>query len=107
MPGFVVTVSSVVMCMHGGQAKPTVPSPRVKIMGAPVTTMGPPWVIAGCAFPPPPAANGPCATASFVTSALRVTSMGLPLLLQDSQAVSVISGTGLIIAFANARVQAQ
>ncbi len=38
MPGFLLNVSSVVICAHGGQAKPTVPNPRVKVMGQPVVT---------------------------------------------------------------------
>lgn len=106
MPGFVVTVSSVVLCAHGGKATPTVPSPRVKVMGAPVATMGPPFVVAGCVFPPPPVANGPCVTGQYVVAAIRVRSMGLPLILQDSVAICAPTGTPLNTVFANARVRA-
>jgi hypothetical protein len=50
-------------------------------------TLSGPWVVAGCAMPPPTAGNGPCVTAQFVTSAVRVTSNGQPLLLFDSQSI--------------------
>ncbi len=92
------------MCSHAGQAQPTVPNPRVNVVGMPTVTVAAPYVVAGCAFPPPPAANGPCVTAQFVTSALRVTSNGQPLLLLDSQAICVPTGTPLVIAVTQIRV---
>src|SRR5882724_11723220 len=97
MPGFFLHVGAQVMCAHGGQAQPTVPNPRVLVMGQPTVAMTSPYVIAGCAFPPPPA-NGPCVSAQFITAATRVTSNGQPLLLLDSQAICVPTGTPLIVA---------
>jgi len=97
MPGFLLHVGAVVQCMHGGMAQPTLPNPRVKVMGQPVVTQAAPYAIAGCTFPPPPVANGPCVTANWVMGALRVKVMGMPVLLQDSQAVCVPTGTGLIV----------
>lgn len=91
------------MCAHGGQAQPTVPNPRVTVSGMPTVAVTAPYVIAGCAFPPPPAANGPCATAQFITSALRITSNGQPLLLLDSQAICVPTGTPLLITVTQVR----
>ena len=105
MPGFLLHIGAVVQCMHGGMAQPTVPNPRVKVMGQPIVTQTAPYVIAGCTFPPPPAANGPCVTANWVMGALRVKSMGMPVLLQDSQAVCVPTGTGLIISVVQPRVK--
>ena len=93
-------------CSHGGSAQPTVPNPRVLAMGQPTVTISAPYVVAGCAFPPPPAANGPCVTAQFVTSALRVTSNGQPLLLLDSQAICAPTGTPLLILVTQTRVTA-
>ena len=89
MPGFLLTISVVVTCAHGGQAKPTSPNPRVKLMGTPVPLSSPPFVIAGCAMAvPPPAGPGPtpCISATFLppTMTLRVKSMGQPLLCQSS-----------------------
>jgi hypothetical protein len=106
MPGFLLHVGATVMCAHGGQAQPTVPNPRVTVMGAATVAFTAPYMIAGCAFPPPPAANGPCVTAKFITCALRVTSNGQPLLLLDSQALCVPTGTPLIITVTQTRVTA-
>ncbi len=105
MPGFLLNVGSTVLCAHGGQAKPTVPMPRVRVMGMPITVQPPPYVIAGCANPPPPANVGPCITGLWVTASLRIKAMGMPVLLQDSQAVCVPTGTPLTVVLANARVR--
>ena len=104
MPGFLLHVGATVMCSHGGQAQPTVPNPRVLVMGQPTVTVTAPYVVAGCALPPPPAANGPCVTAQFLTSAVRVTSLGQPLLLLDSQAICAPTGTPLLITLTQTRV---
>jgi hypothetical protein len=89
MPGYLLTMSCVVMCAHGGKASPTAPNPRVKIMGTPVPMASAPFVVAGCAMTiPPPAGPGPtpCLTATFLppTATLRVKSMGQPLLCASS-----------------------
>jgi len=104
MPGFLLHVGAQVMCAHAGQAQPTVPNPRVTVNGMPTVAISSPYVVAGCAFPPPPAGNGPCVTAQFVTAATRVTSNGQPLLLLDSQAICAPTGTPLIIAVTQTRV---
>ncbi len=104
MPGFLLHVGATVTCSHGGQAQPTAPNPRVAVMGMPTVALTSPYVVAGCAFPPPPAANGPCVTAQFVTGSVRVTSMGQPLLLLSSQAICVPTGTPLLIAATQTRV---
>ena len=105
MPGFLLHVGAVVQCMHGGMAQATAPNPRVKVMGQPIVTQAAPWTIAGCAFPPPPVANGPCVTAQWIMGALRVKANGMPVLLQDSQALCVPTGTGLIISMTQTRVR--
>jgi len=104
MPGFLLHVGATVLCSHGGQAQPTVPNPRVMVVGQPTVTMTAPYVVAGCALPPPPAANGPCVTGQWITAALRITSNGQPLLLLDSQAICAPSGTPLIVAMTQTRV---
>jgi len=104
MPGTLLHVGATVLCAHGGQAQPMVPNPRVTVNGMPTVTIASPYAVAGCAMPPPTAGNGPCVTAQFVTSALRVTSNGQPLLLMDSQAICVPTGTSLIIAVTQPRV---
>ncbi len=104
MPGFLLHIGATVTCSHGGQAQPTVPNPRVTVMGQPTVAITSPYVVAGCSFPPPPAANGPCVTAQFLTGSVRVTSMGQPLLLISSQALCAPTGTPLIVAATQTRV---
>ena len=103
MPGFLLHVGATVLCSHAGQAQPTVPNPRVLVSGQPTVTISAPYVVAGCALPPPPAANGPCVTAQFITSATRITSNGQPLLLLDSQAICTPTGTPLVIVVTQTR----
>lgn len=91
--------------MHGGQAQATVPNPRVKVSSQMTVQMPNPWVIAGCPFNT--GSPVPCVTAQWVTSALRVKSGGMPLLLQDSQAVCAPNGTGVNIIVTQLRVKAQ
>ncbi len=104
MPGFLLHQGATVLCSHAGQAQPTLVNPRVLVSGMPTVTLPTPYVIAGCAFPPPPAANGPCVTAQFITGSVRVLANGQPLLLFDSQALCVPTGTPTIIAVTQTRV---
>jgi hypothetical protein len=105
MPGFLLHVGAIVQCAHGGMAQPTVPNPRVKVMGQPTVQQATPWTVAGCAFPPPPVANGPCIVAQWITGSLRVKSMGMPLLLQDSQAICTPTGTPVMVSVTQPRVK--
>ena len=106
MPGFVLHMGATVLCMHAGQATPTAPFPKVTVSGQPVVTQPAPWVIAGCTLPPPPAANGPCVTAQWVTGATKVLAGGAPLLLFDSQAVCAPTGTGVLPVSSQIKVSA-
>lgn len=106
MPGFLLHVGATVLCAHAGQAQPTVPNPRVMVNGMPTATLSAPYVVAGCALPPPPAANGPCVTAQWLVGTTRVLSNGQPLLVQSSQAVCAPSGTPLMIVMTQVRVSA-
>lgn len=96
MPGFLLHQGATILCSHAGQAQPTVVNPRVAVSGMPTVFMSSPYVVAGCALPPPPAANGPCVTAQYMTGSVRITSMGQPLLLFDSQAICAPTGTPLL-----------
>ena len=82
-------------CAHGGQAMPTAPSPRVLVTAMPIATIAAPYMVAGCAFAPP-AGNGPCVTAQWLVGAVRVTSMGQPVVIMTGVAVCVPTGTPLI-----------
>ena len=92
------------LCSHGGQAVPTAPDPRVLVSGMPVATLSAPWVVAGCAMPPPPSGNGPCVTAQWTVGAVRVTSLGQPLLIMSGMAICAPTGTPLMPLVAQTRV---
>jgi hypothetical protein len=105
MPGFLLDVTSTVICLHAGQATPTAPNPRVLVGGNPTVTLAAPYVVAGCALA---SSGGPfCVTAQWVLGATRVFSGGQPLLLQDSQAVCAATGTGLQPVVVQPRVSGQ
>jgi hypothetical protein len=104
MPGFLLHQGATVLCTHAGQAQPTVVNPRVRVNGMPIVTFPTPYVVAGCTLPPPPAANGPCVTAQFTSSATKVISNGQPVLLVDSQAICAPTGTPLLMKLTQTRV---
>jgi hypothetical protein len=103
MPGPLLHLGATVLCTHAGQAQPMVPNPRVKVGGQPIVTVSSTYTIAGCALAGTP--NPPCVTAQWVTSALRLRAGGVPVLLQDSQAVCVPTGTGLNVVGAQPRAR--
>lgn len=104
MPGPLLHLNATVTCAHAGRATPTLTSPRVTLSGQPVALAPGPWIIAGCALPPPPSGNGPCVTGSFTTAATRVASMGMPVLLLDSQGSCAPTGTPILPIAAQTRV---
>lgn len=104
MPGPLLHVGATVFCSHGGQAQPTTPYPRVLVSGQAIVTQPSPYVVAGCTLPPPPAANGPCVTAQWITGSTRVFANGVPILLLSSQAICAPTGTPLIPGIAQTRV---
>lgn len=104
MPGFLLHQGATVLCMHGGQAQPTAPNPRVKVSGQMVVTQSAPHTVAGCPFSTG-AGPMPCVTAQWITGATRVKVGGLPVLLQDSQAVCAPNGTGVNIVMTQVRVK--
>lgn len=81
------------------------PNPRVLVSGQPTVTMAAPWVVAGCPFAT--ASPQPCLTGTYMTAATRVTSLGQPLLLFDSQAVTAPNGVPLLAIASQTRVIAQ
>lgn len=103
MPGLGVQQGATVLCVHGGQAQPTVPSARVRFSGAAAITASAPWVVVGCPFPP--VSGGPCTTAAWTAGSIRVTSMGQPLVIQGGSATCVPTGGPLAVAAAQPRVK--
>jgi hypothetical protein len=107
MPGPVLTSTTTVQCAHVGMGTPVTPNPRVSIGGQPVVTIATTYTIAGCTFPAISTGGPPCVTAQFTTAATRVQAGGQPLLLADSQGISMPNGTPLIVIPNQFRVTAQ
>jgi hypothetical protein len=106
MPGFLVHLGAQVQCLHAGKATPTVVNPRVQVSSQATVLVTAPHVVAGCTLPPPPAANGPCVSAQWLTGTTRVASNGQPLLVQSSQASCAPTGTPLLVVTTQTRASA-
>jgi hypothetical protein len=105
MPGYILHQGSTILCAHGGQAQPTVVSTRVTVSGQAVCLQPNPHSISGCPFATG-AGPQPCLTASWTTATTRVTSMGMPILIQTSQATCAPNGTPVNIVMTQTRVTA-
>jgi hypothetical protein len=103
MAGFLVHQGATVLCLHGGTAQPVIVNPRVKVSGQQIVTQTSTYTIAGCSL----ASSGSsfCASATWTTGATRVKAGGVPVVLQDSQATCVATGTGLNIVVTQTRVR--
>jgi hypothetical protein len=104
MPGFLLHMGATVICSHGGQAMPTAPNPRVKVSSQLIVTQTTTYTVAGCPFSTP-GGPLPCVTAQWMTGAIRVKAGGLPVLLQDSQAITVPNGVPLNVLVTQPRVK--
>jgi len=104
LPGFLLHLNAMVTCAHAGTATPMSTIPNVLVSGQPIVIQTIPYGVLGCTLPPPPAANGPCVTATWLTAATRVFSYGNPVLLQDSMSICAPSGTPLLITATQTRV---
>ena len=83
------------MCAHGGQAMPTVPSPRVSCAeGMPTVLV--PAAVDGRRLPGVPPPVPPCVTAQWVLGTVRVTSYGQPLVIDGGVAICAPGGTPLL-----------
>jgi hypothetical protein len=104
MPGYLLHMGATVICSHGGQAMPTMPNPRVKVSSQAIVTQPTMYTVAGCPFSTP-GGPLPCVTASWVTAAVRVKAGGVPVLMQDSQAITVPNGVPLNVLVTQFRVK--
>ena len=99
--GEVLTQGAVILCTHAGQAQPTIPLARVRLSGQPAVGAATPYVVTGCIQTPP------CVTAFWTSSAQRVRSVDVPLVLADSAGLCVPNGTDIVVAaLAQSRVTA-
>jgi hypothetical protein len=104
MPGFLIQQGATVLCVHGGQALPTLPSPAVSLDGMPANTIAAPWTVAGCAGVPPTVP--PCVTGQWTVGTTRVTSFGQPLVIMGGTALTTPAGTPLLPIVTQVRVSA-
>lgn len=106
MPGPLLHLGAQVKCLHGGTATPVSVNPRVTVSGQPTAFITGPYLIAGCALPPPVAANGPCVNGNWVTGTVRVSSNGQFLAIQGGASVCAPSGTPMLPVAAQTRAVA-
>ena len=78
-----LTVSSVLMCPHGGTVTPTSSNTHAKA-GDFIVRMSDTFTIAGCPFTLPGGVYHPCVTVQWVKSTLRCQAAGDFMLAQDS-----------------------
>lgn len=93
MPMPILHLGATVLCMHAGNAVPTMPFPRVTVSGQPVVQTTTPYVIAGCTQAGVPAPF--CATGQWLVGATRVLAGGLPVAIVGGTAVCLAPGTGM------------
>ncbi|MBA3410978.1 MAG: hypothetical protein H0U15_09115 [Geodermatophilaceae bacterium] len=105
MSGQVLHVGTVLLCAHGGSAKPIAPFPRVLLSGQPAVTTAGPWAITGCNLAVLPAT--PCVTGHFTTGADRVLAGGSPLALFTGTSSCIPTGTPMTPVSAQTRVVAE
>ncbi len=105
MSGFLVHRGATVLCLHGGTAQPVVVNPRVKVSDQQIVTQTSSYTIAACSLTTVPPGTTFCATATWTSGATRVKAGGVPVVLQDSQATCVNTGTGLNITVTQTRVK--
>ena len=106
MPGFILHIGAAVQCVHAGVAQPLTVNPRVTVSGQPIVTVANTYTVAGCTFPAMTSGAPPCATAQWTSGALRVTSIGQPVVVQSSTSTCVPTGTPLLIVATQPRVSA-
>jgi hypothetical protein len=104
MSALVLHHGATVTCLHQGLAQPIVLSPRVRVSGQMVVTLATPYMVAGCSLAS--TSTPPCVTAQWVSGATRVQAGGMPVLLQNSQAICAPTGQGLRVAALQTRVSA-
>ena len=96
-------------CSHAGKVQFVTTNPRVTLSGQAVPMIVSPFVVAGCAMPPPPMGNGPDTAGTWIpiSGTVRVSSMMMPLVVQSTQSICLITGApGKIVEAGQTRVSA-
>lgn len=84
MPGYLLTIASNVMCMHGGKAILTTANVVAKIDDVPALLESDVHAVAGCPFTLPGPKPSPCVRIEWSAGAVMAKSNGTPLLVQSS-----------------------
>ncbi|MEM9218822.1 MAG: hypothetical protein AAGD25_31340 [Cyanobacteria bacterium P01_F01_bin.150] len=103
MPGFILNQGTQVQCAHGGRVQLTSVNPQVTVNSQPIAIQQAPSTVSGCGNPAP---SGPCVINQWVTTSTKVTSMGMPVLLFDSQSICASNGTPVTVSATQNRVTA-
>lgn len=104
MSSYLLNSSSTIQCSHGAQAQATASESRVRVDGQDVVTQSSSHSISGCSNYVG-TTTFPCVTAQWTSAATRVRAGGKPVLLQDSQATCVPTGSSLSIVMTQFRVK--
>jgi hypothetical protein len=97
MAGYLLHGGATVNCTHSGIATPMQVSAQVSVGGNPIVTQACTYGIAGCQLPSMTSGASACATATWVSAALQVSTNGVPVLLTNSQATCQPTQTPLLI----------
>src|SRR5689334_8877982 len=81
MPGFMLTIGTVMTCPHGVPATITPSQPRVTVLGQPVAPFTSVITVAGCPFTLPGPVPDPCVLVQWTMPSARVLVMGQPVAL--------------------------
>ena len=101
MPGYILTTSSTVMCMHGGTATLTTSNIKTKVEGSPVLLESDIHTVAGCIFTLPGPKPSPCIRIEWTMGATMCKANDTKVLIQSSigkcfSAESVMQGLAII-----------
>ncbi|HEY4017775.1 MAG TPA: hypothetical protein VGM75_03760 [Pseudonocardiaceae bacterium] len=83
MPGYPLTVSTTMICLHGGTVTITPSQTAVTVQGGLVGTADDVMLVAGCAFTLPNGQPSPCVLVQWQNMATAVRINGVPVQLQS------------------------
>jgi hypothetical protein len=102
---YLLTKGATGTCSHGASATPISGNPKVLVGGSPVLTLASQFSIAGCPNRPSPLTPLPCVIAMFTSCAIRVTVMGVPVLLSSSSTTNIPTGASTKVTEPQTRVK--
>ena len=109
MPGYILTTSSQVMCMHGGTASLTTSNTKMKIDSSPALLESDVHSVAGCSFTLPGPKPSPCIRIEWTAGATMCKNDGTKVLIQSSvgKCISAEGATQGLAIVAQTQMKAQ